>query len=101
MLALVAALALAATSVQLPLEERFTALSVSTTGQAWVTAAHGSAGGTWGIVDAGGQPQWHDVSSHAFLGLLAPRPDGGMWVVIDDRTVLRAEPDGTSTPIRI
>src|SRR4051794_2798757 len=99
--ALIVAVALAtpaqaATTARLPLAQRFRALALSTTGATWVTASRGFQRGAWGAVDAAGRPQWHAVRApRGFLGLLAPRPDGGMWVVVDDRSALRVGADGS------
>jgi len=85
--------AAASTTARVPLGQWFSGLDVSSTGQAWVTARRPS-GGAWGIVNGSGRPVWRSVTARDG-GLLAARPDGGMWIVSDASMVLRVAPDGT------
>ena len=96
--------AAAATTTRLPLGQSFTALEVSSTGQAWVTSARRGLGrGAWAVVDGTGRLSWHPMTAadYAFRGQLEPRPDGGMWILRDAGTVLRAGADGATAEFSI
>ena len=91
--------AAAATTVRLPLGQSFTALEVSSTGQAWVTSKRRALGrGAWAIVDGAGRPAWHSMTAadFDFRGQLEPLPDGGMWIMRDTGSVLRVGADGAT-----
>ena len=94
--ALLAGLSLA--SGALPLGENYSALELSKTGVPWVTERIGPSHGGWGMV---GGPLHTLRVTDQWEGSLVPRPDGGMWVVADDRTVLRVGPDGSAATFHI
>ena len=78
------------------LGQSYTDLEVSSTGQAWLTARISDHSGAWTVLD--GAPRWHrlDSTESRFRGPLAPRPDGGMWILQDDQVVVRVNPDASS-----
>src|SRR3954454_11731699 len=97
MLAALLAGLMLATSPQLPIDQHFTGLSMSTAGVPWVTEGRGRGHGAYGAVGADGQPVWHPVDGvRQWDGRLVARPDGGMWLLADERTLLRIAPDGTA-----
>ena len=94
--ALLAGLTLA--SGALPIGENCSGFELSKTGMPWVTERLGPGRGAWGMV---GGPLHVVKVSHPWQGLLVARPDGGMWVVADERTVVRVGPDGAATTFHV
>jgi virginiamycin B lyase len=79
--------------VRLPLGSQFNGLAVAPHGQVWVSG-EGRRAGRWGRVIRG-RVQWQpSVALPGFLGAVAPRSDGGAWLLADRATVLRLDLGG-------